>query len=224
MQRVSIFTTHKDAGAFEDFVHDGTVFAIIPLSADQPLRLVDGPVWVFLDWFLDELSGLEMCRRLRADPRMRDAHITMVLEEDDLDDRRRAIRAGADDYAIGPITRQSMLDRVLALCSADMRQGGKQTLELGDLSINVAGEQARWQGRQIVLRPNEFRVLRFLAENPNRVLSRQELVQALGKAGDPDYLRTVDVWIKRLRFGLRQANAGHLLRTVHGRGYVFDLE
>ena len=74
-----------------------------------------------------------------------------------------------------------------------------------------------------MLRPNEFRLLRFLAENPNRVFSRQELIEALGKDGDPDYLRTVDVWIKRLRQGLRNAGAGHLLRTVHGRGYVLDL-
>ena len=96
-------------------------------------------------------------------------------------------------------------------------------IEAGDLQINVAGEQARWKKALILLRPNEFRVLRFMAENPNRVLSRQELVDALGKAGDPGYLRTVDVWIKRLRFGLRNAGAGHLLRTVHSRGYVLDL-
>jgi two-component system phosphate regulon response regulator PhoB len=75
----------------------------------------------------------------------------------------------------------------------------------------------------VVLRPNEFRVLRFLAENPDRIFSRQELIEALGKAGDPDYLRTVDVWIKRLRVGLRDAGAAHLLRTVHGKGYVFDM-
>ena len=69
----------------------------------------------------------------------------------------------------------------------------------------------------------EFRVLRFMVEHPNRVIGRQELVVALGKAGDTDYLRTVDVWIKRLRFGLKVAGAQSLLRTVHGRGYVLDL-
>jgi len=223
MKRVHLFTTDRHAARFEDFIHDGCVFSAQFLSPTEPLGLVDGPIWLFVDWVLDDLSGLEMCRRLRADPRLRDAHITMVLDEDDPDDRRRAIRAGADDYVIGPLTRQIMLDRVLALCAIDLRTGSTLLLELGDLAINVAGEQARWQGRLIGLRPNEFRVLRFLAENPNRVLTRQELVTALGKAGDPEYLRTVDVWIKRLRFGLRQAEAGHLLRTVHGRGYVLDL-
>lgn len=223
MNRVSIFSTDAVAAGFDDFVHGETVFSFDLLPAEGPKRLIEGPAWAFVDWVMNDLSGLEMCRRLRADPRMRDAHVTMVLEHDDSDDRRRALKAGADDYAVGPLGRQAMLDRVLALHSADRRQSSAHTIEIGDLQINVAGEQARWQGQLIELRPNEFRVLRFMAENPNRVLTRQELVAALGKAGDPDYLRTVDVWIKRLRFGLRSAGAHTLLRTVHGKGYVLDL-
>ena len=223
MNRVSILATNTEAAQFEPFAHGDTVFAFDLLAASGPRRLVEGPAWAFVDWVMDDLSGLEMCRRLRADPRMRDAHITVVLERDDSDDRRRALQAGADDYAVGPLARQAMLDRVLALHSADRRRGPSLVLELGGLQINVAGEQARWQGKLVPLRPNEFRVLRFMAENPNRVLTRQELVDALGKAGDPEYLRTVDVWIKRLRFGLRNAGAQRLLRTVHGKGYVLDL-
>lgn len=223
MNRVSIFTTNPAAARFDDFVHGDTVFAFDLLPAEGPRRLVEGPAWAFVDWVMSDLSGLEMCRRLRADPRMRDAHVTMVLERDDSDDRRRALKAGADDYAVGPLDRQVMLDRVLALYANDRPRSALQLLELGELQINVAGEQARWKGKLIPLRPNEFRVLRFMAENPNRVLARQELVDALGKAGDPDYLRTVDVWIKRLRFGLRNAGGSHLLRTVHGKGYVLDL-
>ncbi|BBC71961.1 DNA-binding response regulator [Altererythrobacter sp. B11] len=223
MKRVTIFTSNAGAARFEDFAHGDTVFAFALLTAEGPTRLVEGGAWVFVDWVMDELSGLEMCRRLRADPRMREAHITMVLEHDDPEDRRRALKAGADDYAVGPLNRQAMLDRVLALHANDRHRAAAQTIELGELQINVAGEQARWKGKLIPLRPNEFRVLRFLVENPNRVLTRQELVHALGKAGDPDYLRTVDVWIKRLRFGLRNAGASQLLRTVHGKGYVLDL-
>jgi two-component system phosphate regulon response regulator PhoB len=136
---------------------------------------------------------------------------------------RRALKAGADDYVLGPIDRKMMLDRVLALHSAARLRSPGQIIEAGDLRININGEQVRWQGRLIPLRPNDFRVLRFLAENPNRVLSRRELVEALGKAGDPEYLRTVDVWIKRLRSGLRSVGGAHLLRTVHGKGYVLDL-
>lgn len=223
MQRVSIFTTDGSAARFEPFTHGEKIYGFHLLDPDGPRGLIDGPSWAFIDWVMESLSGLEMCRRLRADPRMADAHVTMVLERDDSEDRRRALKAGADDYAIGPLTRQAMLDRVLALDSGGRRPAACPLLELGELRINIASEQARWRDRPVQLRPNEFRVLRFMAENPNRVLTRQELVEALGKAGDPDYLRTVDVWIKRLRFGLREAGGSHVLRTVHGKGYVLDL-
>ncbi len=224
MHRVSILTTDRGAARFDDFVTSDAVFRFGHLASHGPAHLVEGPVWAFIEWVMDDLSGLEMVRRVRTDARLREAHVTMVLEGDDPDDRRRALKAGADDYALGPLDRRAMLDRVLAL-----HEGGVtmleacRTIEWGELSINVAGEQVRWQGRLVALRPNEFRVLRFMVENPNRVLTRQELVEALGKAGNPEYLRTVDVWIKRLRAGLRDAGGGNLLRTVHGKGYVLDL-
>lgn len=222
MDRVTIFTTSNAAARFEEFVNGETVYAFERLDAAGPARLVDGPVWAFVDWVMPDLSGLEMCRRLRADPRMQDAHVTMVLEQDDLEDRRRALRAGADDYCVGPLDRNTMLDRVLALQSCHQRKGS-QTIQAGDLVIDLAAEQARWRGKPFTLRPNEFRLLRFLAENPNRVFSRAELIEGLGKKDDPVDHRTVDVWIKRLRFGLKAAGAGQVLRTVHAKGYVFDL-
>src|SRR5690606_9691391 len=113
MNRVTILTTNADAARFEPLVHGDTEFAFDLLTAEGPRRLVEGTVWAFVDWVMDDLSGLEMCRRLRADPRTRGAHVTIVLEADDGEDRRRALRAGADDYAIGPLDRRAMLDRVL---------------------------------------------------------------------------------------------------------------
>ena len=223
MNRVSIVTTDEKAARYECFSNGESMFTFGLLTPEGPRKLVEGPVWAFVDWVMDDLSGLEMCRRLRADPRLAHAHVTMVLETDDPDDRRRALRAGADDYAIGTLDRQAILDRVLALQASGARPINGQVFDIGDLHINVAGETARWRNNLVPLRPNEFRVLRFMAENPNRVLTRQELVEALGKSGDPDYLRTVDVWIKRLRQGLRMVDAGQLLRTVHGKGYVLDL-
>ncbi|HSG56445.1 MAG TPA: response regulator transcription factor [Paracoccaceae bacterium] len=223
MNRVSIVTTDGTAARFDRFSNGEADFSFGLLTPEGPQKLVEGQIWAFVDWVMDDLSGLEMCRRLRADPRLGDAHVTIVLEADDPDDRRRALKAGADDYAVGPLDRQAMLDRVLALHANGSRPALRQIVDAGDLQINVAGEQARWKGALVPLRPNEFRVLRFMAENSNRILTRQELVDALGKAGDPEYLRTVDVWIKRLRFGLREAGAGRMLRTVHGKGYVLDL-
>lgn len=222
MQRVSILVTNDEGATFDPFEHGDRLYSFFPLTSGGPSHLVEGNAWAFVDWVMDDLSGLEMVRRLRADPRTQDAHITMVLEQDDLEDRRRALKAGADDYAVAPLGRQAMLDRVLSLQGGPSAPTPERLIEHGDLVINVGSEQARWKGEPIALRPNEFRVLRFLVENPDRIFSREELIDALGKAGDPAYTRTVDVWIKRLRYGLRQAGAEHLLRTVHGKGYVLD--
>ncbi|RIV76074.1 response regulator [Pelagerythrobacter aerophilus] len=171
---------------------------------------------------MDDLAGLEMCRRLRADPRTAAAHVTMVLESDDMEDRRRALRAGADDYMIGPLDRMSVLDRVLALHSHQRKRHHAQRIDLGDLTIDLAAQQARWSGKPISLRPNELRLLRFFAENPNQVLSRAELIAGLGKVDPPIDERTVDVWIGRLRRALKTAGADSLLRTVRSLGYVLD--
>ncbi|WP_374406450.1 response regulator transcription factor [Pelagerythrobacter sp.] len=219
---ITIFLTDGLADTLDDFEHDGMRFVFTRLHADGPRQLVEGPIWAFVDWVLDDLAGLEMCRRLRADPRTGEAHVTMVLESDDAEDRRRALRAGADDYMIGPLDRRSVLDRVLALQSHRPGHRSTQRIELGDLSIDLTALQARWAGQAIRLRPNEFRLLRFFAENPNRVHSRADLIGGLGKLDPPIDERTVDVWIGRLRRALKAAGAGDPLRTVRSLGYVFD--
>lgn len=222
MRVINIFLTDRLADAVDDFEHDGVRFVFAQLHADGPRQLLEGPMWAFVDWVMDDLAGLEMCRRLRADPRTGDAHVTMVLESDDVEDRRRALRAGADDYMIGPLDRRVVLDRVLALQSHRENRHAVQRIELGELAIDLAALQARWAGRAIQLRPNEFRLLRYFAENPNQVHSRADLIGGLGKLDPPIDERTVDVWIGRLRRALKGAGAGNPLRTVRSLGYVFD--
>lgn len=222
MDVVNIFLTDELGESLEDFVHNDQRFIFDRLDSGGPRRLVEGPMWAFVDWVMDDLAGLEMCRRLRADARTTDAHVTMVLEADDIEDRRRALKAGADDYMVGPLDRTAVLDRVLALQSQQQQRHATQRFELGDLSIDMAALQARWAGEPVALRPNEFRLLRYFAENPNRVLSRLDLIEGLGKQEPPIDERTVDVWIGRLRRALKAAGAGNPLRTVRSVGYVFD--
>ena len=223
MNLVIIFGTDKAVEDFEDFELNDSRFVFRHLPPEGPTALIEGPCYVFVDWMLPELSGLEMCRRLRADPRTKDAHVTMILEQDDAEDRRRALRAGADDYMLPPVSRQAMLDRILAHKPQDGWRVVPDVIQAGRLQIVPSAERASWGDQMLTLSPNEFRLLRFIAENPNRVLSRKELISALGKSGDPDYLRTVDVWIKRLRSALRKAGAGQILRTVTNKGYVLDI-
>jgi two-component system phosphate regulon response regulator PhoB len=223
MDVINIFLTSELGESLEDFVHNQCRFTFDKLGPEGPRRLVEGPMWAFIDWVMDDLAGLEMCRRLRADARTADAHITMMLEKDDAEDRRRALRAGADDYVVGPLTRTAVLDRVLALQARGAERHATQRFEAGALSIDMAALQARWNGEPIPLRPNEFRLLRFFAENPNRVLTREDLINGLGKREPPIDERTVDVWVGRLRRAIKSAGGGNPLRTVRSMGYVFDL-
>jgi len=232
MEIVNIFLTSKlgegpGGEALEDFVHDDRRLVFDFLGADGPQRLVDGPVWAFIDWVMEDLAGLEMCRRLRADPRTADAHVTMVLEHDDEeaieDNRRRALKAGADDYLVGPIDRTTVLDRVLVLQSRRGATSAVAGFQKGALLIDMAAFQARWDGTVIEARPNEFRLLRYFAQNAGQVMSRETIIAGLGKTEPVLDERTVDVWVGRLRRAIKAAGGGNPLRTVRSVGYVLDL-
>ncbi|QZD88924.1 response regulator transcription factor [Qipengyuania aurantiaca] len=222
MAVINILMTDPQVERYDNFDNGETAYVFDRLASNGPRRLLEGPVCVFVDWVLEDLSGLEMCRRLRADPRTADAHVTMVLESCDAEDKRRALAAGADDYMVGPVDRTGILDRVLALGGGRMAQVSNRPFQLGDLEIDMTALQARWQDTPIPLRPNEFRLLRFFAENADRVLGRSELIDGLGKQEPPIDERTVDVWIGRLRRALRQVGAGDPIRTVRSLGYVYD--
>ena len=222
METITIFLTREDAEEYEDFEHEGRRYVFERLTSAGPQRLAEGAVWAFVDWVLEDLSGLELCRRLRADTRLEDAHVTMILDAEDDEDRRRALKAGADDYMLGPVDRATLLDRVLALGSPEGQRRATSWIEDGQLRIDLGALQARYAGVPLALQPNEFRLLRFMLENSDRVLSRHALIAGLGKQEPAIDERTVDVWIGRLRRALNGVEAGHKLRTVRSMGYVWD--
>jgi two-component system phosphate regulon response regulator PhoB len=200
--------------AFQIDFHVSSDLATVPLA--------DGALWAFVDWILPDFSGLEACRRLRCDPRTAQAHVTVALEEDNPEDRRRALRAGADDYLMGPLSRTVVLDRILSTGAKDAEFVPREIIKLGELTVENSAFRALWQDKPVPLMPNEFRLLRYFVEHPGRVFSRTQLIAALGKQSPAIDERTVDVWVGRLRAALRNAGAGDQLRTVRSLGYVFD--
>ena len=224
MQRIDILLTSDLEGGTAPFRHDSYDMVFHQWTDLSELPLLDGNLWAFVDWVLPDIAGLEVCRRLRGDPLTTDAHVTMVLDSDDQEDRRRALRTGADDYMIGPIDRTALLDRILSFSGhdQDMAATPGRAISQGDLTVDIAAFQARWRSRPIELMPNEFRLLRYFVEHPGRVFSRTQLIAALGKQEPAVDERTVDVWIGRLRRALRSAGVGNPLRTVRSLGYVFD--
>ena len=146
----------------------------------------------------------------------------MVLDEDSDEARSRALRAGADDYLLGPLTPAVLLARLDRHRPAEVLPGSPSRLVHGDLTLDLAAHQARWRGRLIALRPNELRLLALFAEHPDRLFSRGSLIAMLGKDCAEIDERTVDVWVGRLRRALRTHGVPDMLRTVRSLGYVLD--
>lgn len=195
---------------------------ILTAAAQPPARRHEGRTWCFVDWLLPDLSGLEMCRRLRDAPATAHSHITMVLDEDDTDARRRALRAGADDYVIAPLTADLLLDRLQQYRASTPNLAPAAKLAHGGLTLDLGAHQARWNGRPVPLRPNEFKLLVHFVEHPDQVLSRGALIAMLGKDSEVIDERTVDVWVGRPRRGLKAHGVPDPLRTVRAMGYVLD--
>ncbi len=195
---------------------------VMTAGSQPPAHRHEGRTWCFVDWLLPDLSGLEMCRRLRDAPATAHSHITMILDEDDTEARRRALRAGADDYVLAPLTADLLLDRLEHYRGTVSNGPPLPRLAHGDLTLDLAAHQARWHGRPVPLRPNEFRLLAHFVEHPDQVLSRTGLIAMLGKDSDAIDERTVDVWVGRLRRSLKAHGVPDPLRTVRSLGYVLD--
>lgn len=195
---------------------------VAPLESGLPASS-DGPVWCFVDWLLPDRSGLEMVRTLREARATRDSHITMVLESGEPEDKRRALRAGADDYLVGPLNAQRLLERLASYeATPAAPTAPRRLLTHGELLLDLNAHQVRYQGRLLTLRPNELRLLAHFLDHPDQVFSRAALIERIGKDSDVSDERTVDVWVGRLRRALVAQGAPDPLRTVRSAGYVLD--
>ncbi len=191
----------------------GTVIPEIPVKT-KLLCLVD--------WLLPDISGLEMCRLLRANPATEQAHITVILDEADNDIQRRVLRAGADDYLIRPVITDSLLERISLYIDGSSISNTAPKLSHGELVIDIDAYGVRYRNRILPLPQNEYRLLTHFVANPNKLLSRQNLIQMIGKDRELLDERTVDVWIGRLRHILISHGIPDPIRTVRSHGYVLD--
>jgi len=183
------------------------------------------PDLVILDWMLPGLYGLEVCRRLRA---ASDVPILMLTAKDDIKDRVQGLDAGADDYLVKPFSLRELISRVRALLRRAYGElaapAPDQRLVFGPLTIDMGRLLALRDGQPVELTPMEFRLLRYLASNPGRPFSRQQLIEAVwGYDSEVGSDRTVDVHMRHLRQKLEaDPTAPRWLLTVRGVGYKFE--
>jgi two-component system, OmpR family, phosphate regulon response regulator PhoB len=221
--KTTLLITAPPPGLIVDLARRRPDWCVMEIGDAPPPEAIDGRVWGFIDWLCPSLSGLELCRRLREAEPTRRAHLTMVLESGDVEARRRALQAGADDYLVGPLNADAVLGRVGVLQSSDPATDNRRLVyRHGTLAVDCTAHQVRHDGGVIALRPNEFRLLVHFLEHPDQVFSRAALIDHLGKHALDIDERTVDVWIGRLRRSLVAAGAADPLRTVRSLGYVLD--
>lgn len=191
-------------------------------DGDEALLAVaeQGPDVVLLDWMLPRLSGLEVCRQLKATAAGRDAAIIMVSARSEESDRVRGLETGADDYIVKPYSVAELVARVRANLRRLRPTSAGQALEVGDIRLDPDSYRVT-RGEQVLhLGPTEFRLLGALMERPGKVWTREALLDRVW--GRDIYIdtRTVDVHVGRLRKALLSQGGEDPIRTVRGAGYA----
>lgn len=180
------------------------------------------PDLILLDWMLPGVSGIEVCRLLRAKPETRDVPIVMLTARSEETERVRGLATGADDYLVKPFSVPELLARVKSILRRANPLAVAEQLSAGDLSLDRRSRRVRRGQRDIHLSPTEFRLLDQLMGNPGRVYSRAQLLDSVW--GRDTYIdeRTVDVHVGRLRKALTRGKEVDPIRTVRATGYAFD--
>jgi two-component system, OmpR family, phosphate regulon response regulator PhoB len=180
------------------------------------------PDLVVLDWMLPGLSGIELCRRLRARPETKALPIIMLTARGEESERVRGLATGADDYIVKPFSVPELIARLGALLRRASPERVVSVLAVGDIELDREKKRVSRAGREVELGPTEFRLLEFFMQRPGRVFSREQLLT--GVWGSDVYIdeRTVDVHIGRLRKTLTRGRESDPIRTVRGSGYALD--
>lgn len=180
----------------------------------------DAPDLVVLDINMPRMDGLEVCRRLRADG---DLPILFLSSRDDEIDRVLGIELGADDYVVKPFSPREVVARVSAILRRGVAHSSARpeaaTSRLGKLALNSEGWKAQWDGRDVPLTVTEFSLVRALASQPGRVMTRDNLIDALHGPGFAITDRTIDSHIRNLRAKFAKVGGHDLIETRPGIGY-----
>ena len=202
---------------------EGYAVESVDRGDEAELRLAEAPPdLMLLDWMLPGVSGLEICRRLRAKDATRTLPVIMLTSRGEETERVRGLSVGADDYVVKPFSVPELMARVRALLRRSRPERIADRLIAGDLDLDRETRRVRRGSREVHLGPTEFRLLEYLLERPGRVFSRAQLLDGVwGQAVEIDE-RTVDVHVGRLRKALSRGRERDPIRTVRGAGYSFD--
>ncbi len=193
-------------------------------DGEEALVLADEekPDIIILDWMIANLSGIEVCRRLRRNPETANLPVIMLTARTDEADRIRGLDTGADDYITKPFSPRELIARVNAVLRRLRPAIAGSTLEYADIEMDLGAHKVVRGGKPVALGPTEFRLLRHFLEHPGRVFSREQLLDSVWGRDVYVEQRTVDVHIRRLRKAINEGGLPDLIRTVRSAGYALD--
>jgi two-component system phosphate regulon response regulator PhoB len=180
------------------------------------------PDLIILDWMLPQLSGIEVCRRMRTRGHLRNTPIIMLTARGEEPDRIRGLDTGADDYIVKPFSMSELLARIRAVMRRVRPSLVEDVIQVGEITMDRGSHRVKRAGRDIYLGPTEYRLLDQLMQHPGRVFSREQLLDAVWGSDIYVEARTVDVHVGRLRKALNETGERDPIRTVRSAGYSFD--
>jgi two-component system phosphate regulon response regulator PhoB len=180
------------------------------------------PDLVLLDWMMEGLSGIEVCRRIRRQEELANVPIIMITARGEEADRVYGLETGADDYITKPFSPRELLARIQAVLRRVRPALAGRALRFEDLEMDLASHRVTRGGRRIALKPAEFRLLKLFLENPRRVFTREAILDGAWGRDSEIEPRTIDVQIRRIRVALNEGGGPDLIRTVRSAGYALD--
>ncbi len=193
-------------------------------DGEEALLLIEEerPDLVILDWMIESLSGIEVCRRIRRMGEMSSLPVIMLTARSAEDDRLRGLETGADDYVTKPFSPAELVLRVKAVLRRTRPAMSGEMLKVGSITMDTSGYHVARDGEPVQLGPTEYRILRYLMERPGRVLSRMQLLDGVWGRDSDIEIRTVDVHIRRLRAAMNGDGKKDVIRTVRAAGYSLN--
>ncbi len=180
------------------------------------------PDLIILDWMLPGMSGIEFAKRLRSNTATKKIPIIMLTAKSEEENKIQGLDSGADDYLTKPFSPRELVARIKAILRRKSPELIDDPIQAGNLHLDPATHRVHSKNITISIGPTEFKLLHFFMKNPDRVFSRNHILDKVwGNQSDIDD-RTVDVHVKRLRDSLSGNGHNKLIQTVRGMGYRFS--
>ena len=202
-------------------LHQAGFNPIRSLNAEYAENIISEalPDLIILDWMLPGMSGVEFAKRVRGNSNTKKVPIIMLTAKSDESNKLKGLDIGADDYMTKPFSPKELIARIKAVLRRKSPELVDEPISIKGFTLDPNKHLLQYNDKTITIGPTEFKLLNFFMKNPDRVFSRNQILDKIwGNKSDIDD-RTVDVHIKRLRDTLKISGQESLIKTIRGIGY-----